>query len=445
MDIPAFISSDTRPQLRVRRVAKAHPGDLPALAGTSSTLPSNIFHPMKIAIIGAGVAGAILARRLFLLPGTDVHCLERVAPEDHAESGTGLNVGPNAIKALRHCDPALAASVEVASLPWQHWHVALTDGTVLMDLPLSTVADNPGIRIRWSELYRTLREGAGAAVRYGCEVEHIGHSETIAGKTCVRYRQDGRTVVLDGIDLLIGADGRYSATRAAFSGLPEPRHIGVAILRTLVPDTSSGLIDDYGQWFNGAHRLLAFRVPPGHIYIAATYPAEPGAPLKDEWRTAATMRATFMPANGKPSAQMAWLLDALCANLADAHWARMQESDVLFAEPGADVLYLGDSAHAMAPTLGQGATQAMEDACTAAMLIAGEVAAGRLDARGWLEAIDAARRDRIRFAMALSVQATDTMLADADPIAGTRWKTEAPFLADLSTLFRDVPLTPATT
>jgi salicylate hydroxylase len=370
----------------------------------------------------------------------DVHCLERVGPDDHSESGTGLNVGPNAIKALRRCDPALATSVEAASLPWLHWHVALADGTVLMDLPLTQVADNPGIRIRWSELYRVLREGAGAAIRYGCEVVHIGTS-TQPGKTCVTYAQDGQTTTLDGIDLLIGADGRYSATRAAFSGPPEPRHIGVAILRTLVPDTSAGLIDDYGQWFNGAHRLLAFRVPPSHVYIAATYPVEPGAPLKDEWKTETGMRATYTPANGQPSAQMAWLLDALCANLAEAHWARMQESDVLFAEPQADVLYLGDSAHGMAPTLGQGATQAMEDACAAAMLIDAEIAAGRVAPRGWLEAIEAARRERIRLVMALSVQATDTMLAGADPVAGTRWKTEPPFLADLSTLFRDVPLT----
>jgi salicylate hydroxylase len=217
----------------------------------------------------------------------------------------------------------------------------------------------------------------------------------------------------------------------------------VAILRALVPDTSAGLIDDYGQWFNGPHRLLAFRVPPGHVYIAATYPVEPGAPIQDEWKTAACMRATYTPAHGQPSAQMAWLLDALCAHLGDAHWARMQESDVLFAEPQHDVLYLGDSAHGMAPTLGQGATQAMEDACAIALLVAAEVAAGRLDVRGWLQAIEAARHERIRFAMALSVQATDTLLAGADPVAGTRWKTEAPFLADLATLFRDVPLTPA--
>ena len=48
------------------------------------------------------------------------------------------------------------------------------------------------------------------------------------------------------------------------------------------------------------------------------------------------------------------------------HWARMQEHDVLYADPVSNVLYLGDAAHGMVPTLGQGATQAIEDACVAA-------------------------------------------------------------------------------
>lgn len=395
---------------------------------------------MKTVIIGAGVAGAILARQLAQLPGMDVLCLERVGPDDHSESGTGLNVGPNAIKALHHCDPALATMVEAASLPWRHWQVALSDGTVLMDLPLTQVADNPGIRIRWSELYRVLRAGAGATVRYGCELTSIGPSSARPGKACVRYTQDGAAHVVDGIDLLVGADGRYSATRAAFSGLPEPRHIGVAILRTLVPDTSGGLVDDYGQWFNGPHRLLAFRVPPAHIYIAATYPVAPGEPVREEWKTEAAMRAAYQPAAGRPCPAVRWLLDAMCAQLGDAHWARMQESTPLYAEPDHGVLYLGDSAHGMAPTLGQGATQAMEDACAAALIIRAAWQDGRREVRDWLDAIAAARDARIRFAMELSVQATDTMLAGADPVAGTRWKTEAPFLADLSTLFRAVAL-----
>jgi salicylate hydroxylase len=150
------------------------------------------------------------------------------------------------------------------------------------------------------------------------------------------------------------------------------------------------------------------------------------------------MRACYQPATGTPSPQVQWLVDAMCANLSQSHWARMQESDVLFSESEADVLYLGDSAHGMAPTLGQGATQAVEDACIASILIEREVHAGHLHPRGWLKLIGAARGERIRFAMALSLAATDTMLAGSDPVAGTRWKTQPAFLEDLRTLYCDV-------
>lgn len=395
---------------------------------------------MKIVIIGAGVAGAILARQLAALPGVELHCLERVGPDDHAEAGTGLNVGPNAIKALRRCDAALASEVEAASLPWRRWTTSLTDGTVLFDLPLSRVADNPGIRIRWSELYRVLRTGAGPAIRYRCAIERIGPSEHDEAKTTVRFVQDGQTHTLDDIDLLVGTDGRYSATRAAFSGLPEARHVGVAIVRTLVPDTSGGAIDDYGQWFNGAHRLLAFRVPPAHVYIAATFPIAPGAAIDAAWNTESAMRHAFQPAHGELGAQSRWLLDALCERLGETHWARMQESDVRFVEPVRNVMYLGDSAHGMAPTLGQGATQSMEDACAAAMILRREIGAGRCAPRDWLTQVEAARGERVRFAMALSIDATDTLLAGADPVAGARWKTGPGFMGDLSTLFREVAL-----
>lgn len=398
-------------------------------------------HPLKVVIVGAGVAGAILARRLAQLPALSVTCLERVEPDDHSEAGTGLNVGPNAIKALSVCDPALAKAVVAESLPWHSWQVALADGTVLFDLPLDRVADNDGIRIRWSELYRILRAGAASTIRYGCEVQSIGPSPHDAHRTRVVWRQHGERFEQDGVDLLIGTDGRYSATRSAFSGLPQPRHVGVTILRALVEDTSGGLVDDYAQWFNRHHRLLAFRVPPHHIYIAGTYPIEAGAPIPDDWKSPAAMRRAFLPENpDQASPAVRWLVDALCAHAGEAHWARMQESEMRFAEADRQVLYLGDSAHGMAPTLGQGATQAMEDASCAALLIESAVQTGQLNVRRWLDAIEAARRERIRFAMELSVRATDTMLQDADPVAGARWKTEAPFIQDLSRLFRDVAL-----
>ena len=45
---------------------------------------------MQIVIVGAGVAGCVMARKLSQLAGVEVICLERVARDDHSEAGTGL-------------------------------------------------------------------------------------------------------------------------------------------------------------------------------------------------------------------------------------------------------------------------------------------------------------------------------------------------------------------
>jgi salicylate hydroxylase len=94
----------------------------------------------------------------------------------------------------------------------------------------------------------------------------------------------------------------------------------------------------------------------------------------------------------------------------------------------------------MVPTLGQGATQAIEDAACAAALIAIRHQAGQRDAARWCEEIEVLRRERMRFVMEFSWAATDTVLAGADPVAGTRHKTEEPFLSKLKTLYRDIGL-----
>ena len=221
---------------------------------------------MRIVIIGAGVAGSIMARSLSRLDGAEVICLERVARNDHAESGTGLNIGPNAVKALRTHDPELADAITAAGLPWRHWRISLTDGTVLFDRPLKEVAENDGWRIRWSELYRVLREAAGPAISYGCQITSIGLDADPA-KSIVTWEEEGGTPrKLSSIDLLIAADGRYSRVRSALGGEPRSDFIGVAISRVLVPDSSGGLIRDYEQWFNGPNLSLIHISEPTRPY-----------------------------------------------------------------------------------------------------------------------------------------------------------------------------------
>jgi salicylate hydroxylase len=395
---------------------------------------------MRIVIVGAGVAGSVMARRLSLLPGAEVTCLERVARDHHAEAGTGLNVGPNAVKALKLTDPELASLVTQSSLPWASWRISLTDGTELLNLKLAEVAESPGWRIRWSELYRVLREAAGTCVHYGCEITGVARAASHPCKAKVAWIQDGRVGHIDDIDLLIAADGRYSLVRRVMSGEPKVRQTGVAISRVLVPDTSKGLIDDYEQWFNGPNRLLAFRVPPGHVYVACAFPIAPDADILPHLKTADALRAVYTPRSSPPSAQARWLIETVCANVTDTHWARMQEHDVLYRAADCNVLYLGDAAHGMVPTLGQGATQAIEDGATAATLIEQRYRQGQHDVSSWLSEIEGLRKARMRFVMDFSLEATDTLLEGADPVSGSRHKNEPSFRNRLHVLYNDVGL-----
>jgi salicylate hydroxylase len=382
---------------------------------------------MRIGIIGTGVAGSLLAEGLMGAPGLSVTAFERVLPGDHAEAGTGLNVGPNALKALRLHMPARHAALRAASLPWRRWFVDLTDGTRLLDLDLTEVAEEPGLRIRWSDLYAQLREPIAGCTRYGQLLEAL--EEDAAGRLVPVFRTASGLSRDGGFDLLVGADGRYSRLRALTAGEPESTPLGACIWRLLVTEASDCPYDDYGQWFRGNARLLSFRVPGGAVYIAGTFPLHGAAEIPPAMRTPAAQRALFTPDGAAPCPAVAWMLDRIEAHFEDIHWARSAVSPMLRQAAGGRALFLGDAAQAMVPTLGQGATQAVE---------CGVVAASVLKRGGGAAEIAALRDPRVQFVRDFSWEASDTLVPPCDVVAGTRAKDGAEFRAKLRRLYTDV-------
>ncbi len=140
-------------------------------------------------------------------PGLSVEAFDRMSEEDAAEAGTGLNVGPNAMKALRLHLPERHAAVRAASLPWRRWFIETSAGERLFDLDLMEVAEEPGIRLRWSELYRVLRAPVAAMTRRGLELEAL---EQDAGGRLVPVLRDagGALHRFGAFDLLVAGDGR---------------------------------------------------------------------------------------------------------------------------------------------------------------------------------------------------------------------------------------------
>lgn len=385
---------------------------------------------MRIGVIGTGVAGSLLADMLGGARGLTVEAFDRRRPGADEEAGTGLNVGPNGLKALRLHLPARHAAVREASLPWRHWFIDLVDGTRLFDLRLSEVAEEPGIRLRWAELYRVLRAPVAALTTHGMALEAL--EEDAAGRLVPVLRGAAGGLHRPGAyDLLVAGDGRYSRLRALTAGAPRPVFHGMAMSRLLVPDGSDCPYEDYGQWFNGNARLLSYRLPGGAAYIAGSVPlASAEAEIPPETRLPEAQRALYLPRRGPACPAVAWMVDKLVAGAADIHWARLQVAPLERSALGGRVIFLGDAAHAMVPTLGQGATQAIEDG----------IVAGAILRRGGGAAEIAAWRDaRVEFVRAFSLEATDTMFPGADPVAGTLAKMQPPFLGKLRRLYTEVP------
>jgi salicylate hydroxylase len=396
---------------------------------------------MKIAIAGVGVAGGVIATGLARLPGVELVAFEKVGPDDHAVAGNGLNVGPNALLALDRALPELAARLRALSLPWRRWRASTMGGEPLYQVPLSEVAACDGLRIRWAELYRACRGDPAPGVRYRAEVQAV-HRPDPQGPLALTVRTaDGSCARVEGVDLLVVAEGRYSALREQLCGPPAVTQLGVANFRVLLRDDGAWPIDDLEQWFTGPHRLLAFRLRDGLVYLSGNLPIDAGQPVPEAHRTAAWLAARYAPPGTAIDAVPRRLLEGACA-AADAgglHWSRLQESTVRWRDrDDGRVLFVGDAAHAMVPTLGQGATTAIEDGAAFVETFAetvGDAAATDADVPALLRRFEARRRERVDFVRAFSWEASDVIMAERFTLDGVRAKGRPAYRAKLARLY----------
>jgi salicylate hydroxylase len=390
---------------------------------------------MRVVLVGAGVAGGVIARGLRGTPGVELVMIERVAPRDHAGAGNGLNIGPNALLALDGLLPEMARELRAASLPWTRWRAGLIDGSPLHEIPLAEVAHGPGVRISWSELYRIVREPVADLTRYGQSCVDVALEPD--GKACITVERgaDGAREATGDIDLVIACDGRYSGVRERLCGAPSVRHLGVANFRLLIDDRGAGALDDLDQWYHGPNRLLAFRLADGRIYLTGNFPIAPGSEIAESQKTADFLRKAYLPVTGPTDPTGAFLIEATCRQLDTLHWSRLQESDTRFRDDSGRVLFVGDSAHAMAPTLGQGATQAIEDGCAFVGLFRERYGSAGFSVAGLTTTFDQLRRPRIEFVKQFSWDSSASLLMGSDPVATNRVKTTPEYRAQLRQLY----------
>ncbi|WP_459800040.1 FAD-dependent monooxygenase [Herbidospora sp. RD11066] len=329
---------------------------------------------MRIAIIGAGLGGVSAATGLHLT-GHDVTLYER-AP-DLRETGTGIVVMPNGLKALDSL--GLADGIRDHAAPTAEGGLRDRKGRPLLvtDAAKAQERYGPTIVIDRAVLHRMLRAGLPAdRIRTGTPVDDLAAV---------------------GADAIVVADGLHSRLRARlFPDHPGTHRTGRLDLRgTLdripgVDELSTAILIDrhsgamFGLFPLGVSRLYWFT----DSKLPATVPDPEQArdqmiELMAGWHPAvpAILRAT---------------------PVADIHvdpitcLARPLESYTT-----GTVALLGDAAHGMTPDLGQGASQAFEDAAALVRHLNG---AGPGDAADRLRRYDAERRPRANKLMAASAR-----------------------------------------
>ncbi|GAA4100405.1 FAD-dependent monooxygenase [Nonomuraea soli] len=325
---------------------------------------------MRVAVVGAGLGGLAAAAGLHR-NGHEVTVFER-APELR-EAGTAIVVLPTGVRALDE----LGLAGYLRSVPTATGHGGLRDwrGRPLLVTDLGRAQRQVGaaVTVSRTELHRSLRAPLPPELlRTATAVDDL--RDEPGG---VRLVGGGRDVAV--ADAVVVADGIGSVLRARlFPDHPGLRRAGRLDLRGTASLPSGLAVDGLMTNILVDRRTGAlfglFPLPGGEVYwftdCALTGP--PPAPEQAREQMLALMADWHpaVPAIIAATAPSEVYVDAI---------ARLAVPLPSFA--AGRIALLGDAAHAMTPDLGQGASQAFEDAAALTRRLAGAVpgeVAGRL-------------------------------------------------------------------
>ena len=312
---------------------------------------------MKTAlVIGGGIAGPVAAMGL-QQAGIQAHVFE-ARSAGASELGSWLTVQPNGVDALR----AVNAGHLIADIGIPTGSMRFTNGSGKLLGTLPTGAPNedgePSRTVARLDLYRVLRDEAarrGVDIRFECRLV-----EATAGPGGVHARfSDGQTATAD---LLIGADGIRSTVRDLIDPhAPTARYVPVLNVGAYVPDFDTGTPPGQWQMMFGTRCFFAWMATPQGGTVWFANPPRSVEPRQGElagitdraWRR---QLHALLDADTSPAPE---LIDVTPGPLAG--WATYDVPNVPHWHRG-NLAIIGDAAHAAAPSSGQGASLALEDA-----------------------------------------------------------------------------------
>ncbi|ATO19023.1 monooxygenase [Acinetobacter sp. LoGeW2-3] len=305
---------------------------------------------MNITIIGAGMAGLTtgIALKKF---GHQVSIYEQA--EQILPVGAAISLWPNGVKCLNY----LGLTEQVAKLGGQMDNLAYVDGLtgdVMTQFSLYPLIEEVGQRpypVSRAELQNML-------------MDEFGRNDIHLGKKMVALNDDGQQVTVsfaDGseiqTDLLVGADGTHSMTRAYVLGETVPRRYAGYVNWNGLVEVSEDLApaDQWTTFVGEGKRASLMPVANNRFYFFFDVPLPAG--LENDRSQYKVLLEEYFK-GWCPQVQK--LIDAIDEQRTN----RVEIHDI---EPFADfykgnVVIVGDAAHSTTPDIGQGGCQAMEDA-----------------------------------------------------------------------------------
>lgn len=340
-----------------------------------------VFMPKRHAVVaGAGIAGLTAAIALHRR-GWHVTVCER-APELPV-TGAGIGLAPNALRALDAIgvDAARAAGSAVpATMGLRRW-----DGGWLVRTATADMAARYGmapVAVPRPAFTAALAAALPPdAIRYGTAVSAV---DDAAGRPTVRTEAGPDLPA----DLVVAADGINSPLRRAyFPAHPGLHYIGETAWRTIV-DAPDLRIPAMSETWGRGERFGVTPLCDGRFYLYATAVVPLGTRSAD---ARAELRQRF----GAWHEPIPALLDRV-RDFAPADVLQNDLYDLAAPLPALHhgrIAWVGDAAHAMAPNLGQGGCQGIEDAVVLAHLLPagdGEGVADRARSAGGADSVPAA-------------------------------------------------------
>ena len=377
----------TRRRTTRMRPALLLPASLAVVVATC--LPSRC----QVAIVGGGLGGlsacVALRRR-----GIDAHVFEAAPKLLRGSTGTGIMVSANGWSALEAIDPSLPTKIRErgARIVRQSVRACAPNGAELRSAAMNATSflDRYGAEqynVGWARAHEVLASLVPkGAIHCGCKLET--YCTTASGDGVEVEFEDGRCVRAL---LLIGADGAGSAVRRLVAGehACHTKYNGQLLWNAILPSDcvprahGKGEVEFITCGVDG-QAILAFDAGEGQTSWYLT--------LKEEYAAAETKARLAEGGDkfggfGRPGVRdelrqvfAAWplALELLSATPEDkvferriADRAKLMRWQDASARGGGRVVLMGDAAHPMVPSQGQGTMVTWEDAAELATCILG--------------------------------------------------------------------------